>query len=149
MKSIIIKLILLLTLFSFQFNNSFAAWETNSGIKVIVTEKVPWANCSTIDKDGKPWTAPEWETQMYECTIEKWFTSVTKMLWKMILFFTYFAALAWVLFIIINWIMYSMWWFDQGMSEEAKKRIQWTLIWFVILLLSWVILNLVAPWVYK
>lgn len=164
MKSILKKIILpIFILFFLGISNIwsiYAEWDKDGNstsnstsssdwIKIIVTEKVPWANCHKIDEKWEPWVAKEWETQLYECLVAKWFTSVTIMLWKMIKYFTFIAWLWWVLFIIINGILYSMWWSDQSMSDEAKKRIVWTLKWLAILFLSWVILNLIAPWIYK
>ena len=86
---------------------------------------------------------------MYECTVKKWFKSVIIMMWKVIKYFTYIASLWGVLFIIVNGIMYSMWWAEPSLKDEAKKRIVWTLVWLVLLFLSWVILNMIAPWIYK
>jgi hypothetical protein len=155
MKSILIKLLLVFSLVSLSWinyiSNTFAEGEkTGSGIQVRVTEKIPGANCNIPkDKDGNEEVAKEWETQIYICTVAKGFASVTEMMWKIIKYFTYIAALWWVLFIIINGILYSMWWIDQSLKDESKKRITWTLIWLVLLMLSWVILNLVAPWIYK
>lgn len=152
MKNLLIKILLLVYIFSF-FNiiwNTYAAdSSTWSWILIKVTEKIPWASCTEIKSDWTAWKVKEWETQMYECSVAKWFASVTEMLWKIIKYFTYIAALWWVLFIIINGILYSMWWIDQWMKDEAKKRIGWTLTWLVLLFLSWMILNLVAPWIYK
>ncbi len=141
MKKLLIKILLLLSLFSFTWityiANTYAEW----WVSVIVTEKIPWANCTETKKI--------WETQMYSCEIKKWFWSVMSMMWKMIKYFTYLAALWGVLFIIVNGIMYSMWWAEPSMKDNAKKRIVWTLIWLILLFLSWVILNLIAPWIYK
>lgn len=142
MKKITKILLLLLIPFSFfVISSSYAAsWET---ITVTVTEKIPGANCST-------WTINEesWKILTYNCNVEKWFWSVMKMMWEIIKWFTYITWLAIVLFIVINGIMYSMSGMDQGMKDEAKKRIWKTLMWLVVLLLSWVILNAIAPWVY-
>jgi magnesium-transporting ATPase (P-type) len=98
-----------------------------------------------------PWmddcTEAEWHTEespLYKCTIEPGFWSVQKMLAWIIKYFTFLAWIGWVLFLVINGIMYSMW--DK---EEAKKRIIKTLTGLIILFSSWVILNLVAPWIYK
>lgn len=144
MKKILSLLVFSLTIFSFWFviNNTYAAeW-----IKVKVTEKIPWANCGeplyedTTDKSRITW---------YECTIEKWFSSITAMLWKMIQYATFIASLGWVLFIVINGIMYSMWGIDSGWKDEAKKRIVKTLVGLILLLLSGLILYLIAPWVYQ
>jgi hypothetical protein len=34
-------------------------------------------------------------------------------------------------------------------SGEVKKRIVQWIIWLILVLLSWIILNMIAPWVYK
>ncbi len=145
-KTLIIKILILLSLISFSginfIWNTYATDEESKWIKVTVTEKIPWANCE------EKWKAEDGETQMYECTVKKWFWSVIEMLWKIIKYFTYIAALAWVLFIVVNGIMYSMWWADDSFKTESKKRIIATLIWLAVLMLSWVILNAIAPWIY-
>ncbi len=145
MKKYIIKVLLILSIIWLALLgliwNTYAE-ESWSWITVTVTEKIPWANC---------WDnlAAIWENPRYECTIAKWFGSIIKMMWNIIKYFTFIAALWAVLFIIINGIMYSMWWIDSWMKDEAKKRITWTLIWLILLFLSWVILNMIAPWIYK
>jgi hypothetical protein len=146
MKSILIKILLVLSILSlFWANfiwNTYAEEEsTDSGIKVKVTEKIPGANCTEISVDGK--------ITWYECNVAKGFSSVTTMMWNIIKYFTYIAALSWVLFIVINGILYSMWGIEQSLKDESKKRIIWTLIWLILLMLSWVILNIIAPWIYK
>ncbi len=149
MKNILVKIILALSIIS-SFNisilpNTYAAenCENSNWVQVTVTEKVPWACCVPTWKADSNWNTS------YTCHIEKGFWSVISMFWKIIKYFTYLAALWWVLYLIINGIMYSMWWADQSLKDEAKKRITWTLIWLVLLLLSWIILNMVAPWIYK
>ena len=70
------------------------------------------------------------------------------MIGKIIQYFTYITALAAVLFIVINGILYSMSGLDAGAKDSAKKRIVQTLLGLVLLFLSGTILNAVAPWVY-
>jgi len=38
---------------------------------------------------------------------------------------------------------------DPGMKDEAKKRITATIIGLIILFMSGIILNIIAPWIYK
>jgi hypothetical protein len=71
------------------------------------------------------------------------------MLWNILQYFTYIAALVWVLFIVYNGILYSMWGLDESFKTEAKKRIIWTLLGLVLLFLAWPLLQLIAPWIYK
>lgn len=110
-------------------------------LKVTVTEKIYWANCWT-------WKIKDWLTT-YECTVEPWFSSVMSMLWWIIKYFTVIWTLAAVLMIIVKWIQLSMWWLDSWAKEDAKKSITTIIFALVFLLLSWVILSIIAPWVYK
>jgi hypothetical protein len=121
-------------------NNTYAeAWST----KVRTTEDVPWGNCSVIkkNKDGSP--------RLYECTVESSFNSVMKVMNKMIKYGTLIASLAWVLFIVINWIAISASGVDSSAKEAAKWRITQTLLWLILLLLTGTLLNIIAPWIYK
>lgn len=125
-------------------NITYANTGDTDGVKVIVTEKIPGAWCEDgedTNNDGTPDT--------YECTVEKWFWSVISMLWAIIKYFTFLAGLWGVLYLVINGIMYSMWGIDQSMKDEAKKRIVGTIVWLILLFLSGVILNIIAPWIYK
>ncbi len=138
-KIIKIFLVLIITIFSFNITNANNWWTSDSrikDIKVQTTEKVPWANCT-----WSPWD--------YTCTVKTWFNSVTSLLWEMIKYITFIRVLRAVLFIVISWIMLSMSWADSSLKDEAKKRITQWIIWLILLLLSWVILNMIAPWIYK
>jgi len=106
-------------------------------IKVRVTEKIPGLNCELVTE----WT---W-TGMYDCKIEPGFKSVQGIMGNIIRWITAIAALSWVLFIVINGIMLS----TGSESGEVKKRIVQWIIWLILVLLSWIILNMIAPWVYK
>ena len=129
MKKIIISLILATSLF-------FISWDIFAAT-IDVTEKIPWANCVSSG-DG-----------IYTCNPGRGFDGVLWVVWAMIKYFTYIASLAAVLFIVINGLLYSMAGINDGLKTWAKERIVKTLVGLVILLLSGVILNMVAPWVYK
>lgn len=132
MKKILLLIITFLAFFVFQ--STYA--ET---IKV----KIPINLSSVI---STCWSEPtDWS---YECSITTWFSSVKEWLWQIVKYLTFMTWLAWVLYIIINWIMLSMAWLDQNMEKSAKDNIKKTLIWLIILLLSWLILNFIAPWIY-
>lgn len=105
-------------------------------VTIEVTEDVPGANCVAA-----------WDG-IYSCNPGNGFDSVTNVMWAMVKYFTYIAALAAVLFIVINGILYSMSGLDAGLKDGAKKRIIATLLGLVVLLLAWVILNAIAPWIY-
>ncbi len=137
MKKILVKIFLLLSLCSF---GVLTTTSYTYAVKVTVTEKVPGANCwSNIGSEKVP---------RYECNLWTGFWAIMSMIGKMIKYATFIAGLAWVLFIVVNGIMYSMSGMDAGMKDEAKKRITKTLLWLVVLFLSWLILNAIAPWVY-
>jgi len=145
MKKIILSLLIITSLL-FQIEYSFA-WESGT-VKVRVTEKVPWVVCEDVKYES--WTN-SWKSipNLYDCNVEKWAKQIVSMLWSIIKYFTYLALLGWVLFIVYNGILYSMWWIDQSMKDDSKKRIVATLIWLILLLLSGPILQIIAPWIYK
>jgi hypothetical protein len=90
-----------------------------------------------------------WVCTWKSCTVTSWSDAISWILWWIIKYTTFIVWLLAVLFIVINWIMYSMWGMDQSMKEESKKRIIKTLIWIIILLMSGTILNILAPWIYR
>lgn len=98
---------------------------------------------------SKMWLACEAESTYYACTVNTWFASVSTSIWQIIKYFTFITGLAWVLYIIFNWIMLSMAWLDQNMEKQSKDNIKKALIWLILLLLSWAILNFIAPWIYQ
>lgn len=55
---------------------------------------------------------------------------------EMIRYFTYITALACVLFIVVNGVLYSMAGINDSLKTSAKERITKTLIGLVILMLS-------------
>lgn len=136
MKSLI-KVFLIILLF---------CWITYSveAVKVTVKEDVPWANCTgtwEINASG--------DFESFECNIKPWFDTVTTTMWAIIKYITFLVSLAWVLFIVINGIMLSMWGIDSSVKEDAKKRITRTIWGLILLLMSSVVLYVVAPWVYE
>jgi hypothetical protein len=135
MKKIILILVLGFSLFA--WNSVFAAtWDTWwNWIEVKVTEKIPWAEC-------------DWAPGAYTCTVKPGFGTVMELMWWIIKYFTFLASLGWVLFIVINWVMLSMWgmWWNK---DEIKNRITMTIWWLILLLLSGLILHSIAPWIYQ
>ncbi len=147
MKKIIILMILAICTF-WAFNQANAWEEAWTTVSVYVTEPIPWAWCKIETPAGRD---KNWNEipAIYICSIEKGSEQIVKTLWAIIKYFTYIAGLVWVLFIVANGIMYSMWWAEQSLKDEAKKRIIWTLVWLIVLLLTWPILQIIAPWIYK
>lgn len=143
MKKILLLLCFLFSLFTF----SYVQAEENGTVKVKTSEKIPGLDCTVWEKrdlwDGNG------TQQYYECRVQKGAGNITGMLWAIIKYFTFLAGIGAVLFIVVNGIMYSMGGIEVSMKDEAKKRIIASLIWLALLMLSWVFLNMVAPWVYK
>lgn len=122
------------------WNEVYATWITNTQtwLAIRVTEKVPWWNC--VEETSTTWSG------FYVCTIQPWLQSVQEILSSIIKWLTALAALSWVLFIVINGIMLSAGWDN---IDETKKRIVKGLIGIILVLMSGVILNIIAPWIYK
>lgn len=68
------------------------------------------------------------------------------MLGTTIQYATFLIGLIGVLFIVINGMMYSIGGDDKS---GAKDRIMKSVFGLILLLLSWVILNAIAPWIYQ
>ena len=133
MKKLVIKLLLItVTILSFGYI------EQTNATKIKVNTLI---DLSPMVNECHWWDEPY-------CEFDTWVQAIVKLLGWIIKYFTFIVWLLAVLFIIVNWIMYSMRWVDQTLKDEAKKRIKKTLFWIIILLMSWVILNFIAPWVY-
>lgn len=137
MKKAIFLILIILSFFPIFSVN----WEDD--IQVKVTEYIPWAGCVCNQSSIATKSCIQ-----YTCTIKPWFTTIQEMIWKIIKWIAAIATLSWVLFIVINWMRLSMWGMDSGAKEDAKKFISKTIIWLILLLLSWVILSVIAPWIY-
>jgi len=140
MKKFILLIILVLTFISYHpiyaGDNETIASEYST-IEIEVWEAVPWANCEKIS---------EWK---YKCTVKAWFWSVQDSIWEIIKYFTFITWLLWVLYIVINWILLSMWWLDSNLQKSTKDNIKKALVWVILLFISWLILNMIAPWIYQ
>ncbi|HRI35966.1 MAG TPA: hypothetical protein PK765_02630 [bacterium] len=110
-------------------------------VTVEVTEKVPGANCS--GGTGSP------QTRRATCEIGRGFESVMEILSGMIKYGTFLIVLIGVLMIVASGVQISMGAIDSSMREDAKKRITQVLTGLAFLFLVSMILNTVAPWVYR
>lgn len=144
MKKIICNIVLALSIitvwiFSIQITHANQSWEKKENENVvIVTEKVPGGNCVFME-----------ERWLYRCTIKSGFTSIMQVMGQLLKYFTFLAGLFAVLGLVVGWIMYSMWWADENLKTKSKEFIIKSLLWLILLLISWLILYAVAPWVYK
>ncbi len=140
-KKTILLFIILLSLVS--INSTFAETEETWKIKVKISSDFSAILPGQCDKSG------EWKSSYYYCNVPKWINWFNIIMAWLIKYITFIASIAWVLFIVINWILYSMWWADDSLKTESKKRIIQTLIWIILLLMSWIILRIIAPRVYQ
>ncbi len=136
MKKIII---LVLLLFSFTFSSVNA-------YKIETTQWIPWI-CWDEKKDVRIVESWKHKVKLYKCNITVKGSMI--LLWEMIKYAAFIAWLLWVMFIVYNGILYSMWWADENLKAKSKERIVKTLIWLIVLLMSWYILQFLAPWIYK
>ena len=135
----LLLLIIIISLTLFSINNTYAEEESNN-IEVTIS-----SDFSAILPGvcfPKNW---DWD---YVCSVPKWVNWFQIVMAWLIKYITFIASLAWVLFIVVNWILYSMWWADDSLKTESKKRIMKTLMGIILLLLSWAILHIIAPWIY-
>ena len=97
------------------------------------------------DCTGKWEQNPDGSYQYYDCPVDKWFNSIQTLLGNIIQYATFLIWLVGVLFIVINGIMYSIGGEDKS---SIKDRIVKSVAGLILLLLSGVILNAIAPWIY-
>lgn len=136
MKKIFIIFLISISFFSVSYAEDWKKGYTATK----TTSKIPWVSC--VENE---W----WKTKTYTCYVPQSTDWILETLGWIIRYFTYIVWITWVLFIVVNGILYSMWWLDQELKETAKKRIVKTIVWLIILLSSWYILQTIAPWVYK
>jgi lysylphosphatidylglycerol synthetase-like protein (DUF2156 family) len=123
-------------------------------LKIILTTLIlfTWFYLTTHAVELETWVSFEWIIDWCTwntCEVNSWTETIKNILWWIIKYTTFIVGLLAVLFVVVNGIMYSMGWMDQSMKEESKKRIMKTLVWIIVLLMSWTILNIIAPWIYR
>ena len=122
--------------------------------RVIVTEKIPGANCK-CDVEGAGKGKDECdpsvkvEERKYICEVGKWLSSFQSLLATIIRYFINIVLLLGVLAIVGAGILMSFW----SDSEEYTKKAKWwainIIIGLIILFAFRYILWLLAPWIYQ
>jgi hypothetical protein len=149
MKKILSIFIICIWLFATFWISTTYAKDENKVIKVTTSEKVPWANCKCVAEEKDSNGNCTWNVHKYECDVATGFWGFLWFMKGALKYITFITGLVGVLYIVVNGILYSMWGIDPSMMDTAKKRIIWTLLGLILLLLSGPLLNLIAPWVYK
>jgi hypothetical protein len=149
MKKIFLIGILLISLIpsSISFAN-----ESTKTITVIVTEKVPGADCK--EKKSSTGNNTTWsssiQTRKYECTVKKWFTSFQLIMAEIIRWFVFIVMLVWVLAIV--WLGIAWTWAGGDDAKTKTNLKKWAIniaIGLAILFFFRYILTLIAPWIYQ
>ena len=146
-----------------------AEWSVNASawdgpVKIITTEKIPWANCTCIadgasrteDINGNtmnPWSGEaacgNANNRKYSCTVGKWLSGFQDIFREITRWVVYITMLLWVIAIASAGIMWA-WGSD---SEEYTKKAKWwvmnILIGLVILFTFRYILWFLAPWIFQ
>lgn len=66
-----------------------------------------------------------------------WAMLISSIIWELI---QYVAAIA-VLALIISWIMYLLSWWEEEKTKKAKSWITWSLVWVLVSISAWWIIN--------
>ena len=157
-KKIWIIFLLTFSIFIISFDYSYAA----RTIEVIVTEEMPWLDCTPQVRDfgaDETWVVQggfrdAWEGNVneiarYKCIVPVWMEWALLVLGRMIRWLTGFALVCSVLFLVFNGMRLTTGWVDTEAKWKVKSQIMMTLGGIVLLLLSGPILRLIAPWVYR
>lgn len=86
-----------------------------------------------------PWCANNAEWWTWKIS-ELWFF---EFIWKIISEWIKYVAVISVIAIVIAWIRYILSWWDDQKVKSAKHMIIWSLVWVVLSVWSWAIVNLV------
>lgn len=113
--------IFLLLLFSFFFFSTFA-------------NDVPKINCVwlawCVDSDIANPSEPSDDNNM-------WLEMITNIIWELI----QFVAVISVITLIISWMMYIIFWWDEEKLKKAKSWIIWSLVWTLLSISAWWIIE--------
>jgi len=122
-KSLISIFIIFSVLFSFWIN--IAAWESSP----------PSVNCYGLpgcyDKDiSNPWSA--------SIAKNHWIDKVSNLIWNLIQYVAVFAVIA----LILSGVMYLISWWEEEKVKKAKAWITWSLVWVILSVSAWWIINI-------
>ena len=120
-KIILILLLLWINLFTINFN-AFAA------IPEVNCIWLPWC----VDSEIKtPWAPDNFDNNLG-------LEVIVNIIWELIQFVAVFAVLA----LIISGIMYLLSWWEEEKTKKAKTWITWSLVWVVVSISAWGLINI-------
>lgn len=138
MKKLLKYLIFLISILG-SINFTFAT----SWTVVYTTESLPWLVCNCISKD-----CTNVVTRKYECQVLDGFSGFLITISKILKYSVFIISLLSVLIIIVSWIQLSLSWISSKAKDWAKQRIFRVISGLMVLFFFWLILHLIAPWIY-
>ena len=121
------SLIVLLMFFSLAFNIQTlnADWNPVS----------PKVNCF-----GLPWCVDTVVSEPSTASVEKntWIVIISSLIWNLIEYVAVFAVIA----LMLSGVMYLISWWDEEKVKKAKSWIIWSLVWVIISISAWGIINM-------
>ena len=137
------------------WGSSDSSSSSDGSATVIVTEEIPWANCTCIaqttgnNPSASVTSCGDPKTRKYSCTVGKWLSGFQDIFREITRWVVYITMLLWVIAIAGAGIMWA-WGSD---SEEYTKKAKWwvmnILIGLVILFTFRYILWFLAPWIFQ
>lgn len=128
-KNLTLILIVFFSIFSFWIVS--AAWTT-----------APAVNCYWLpgcyDKSPEKPSAPSVETNL-------WIQKISNLIWNLIKYVAVFAVIA----LILSGLMYLISWWEEEKVKKAKSWIIWSLVWVILSVSAWGIINVLNNIVIK
>lgn len=87
----------------------------------------PWVVC-----DGLP-----------GCDSNITWKSFFEFIWNLISYWIRYVAVVAVISLVLSWFMYLLSWWEDEKVKKAKKWITWSLVWVLLSVSAWSIINLV------
>lgn len=131
LKKIILIFLLIFINFWFLINNNIFALDAPNAPKVNCIW-LPW--CDITNNDWKVFDETWLNTKWWEWM--KW-------IWNVIAEWIKYVSVLAVLSLIISWFFYILSWWEDEKTKKAKRMIIWSLIWVIISITAWWIINLV------
>jgi len=100
-----------------------------------------FAQAPVVNCWGLPWCEDEWVTMNPSnpwVSDNKWLEVISNLIWETIQFVAVVAVIA----LIISWIMYLLSWWDDEKVKKAKNWIIWSLVWVILSVSAWSIINM-------
>jgi hypothetical protein len=129
-KNLTLVLITFFSIFSFWINNTF--WATQA----------PAVNCYWL-----PGCYDKYKETPSKPSVEKnlWIQKVSNLIWNLIQYVAVFAVIA----LILSGLMYLISWWEEEKVKKAKSWIIWSLVWVILSVSAWWIINVLNNIVIK